>query len=197
MTHTLTATTTSAARRPGGPDADPQQTGARMELLQALPVRLQQSDLDAILALSEQDKTSRSISWRLSLDPLVVELELLRHQERQALQRPLTEEQQQTADAEAVMPRLDRVEMNRLARGTHIPNVQLRQMIAATLASRPGLSVHAVLRIVGYKSTSHGRRQLGYMRHSGSARVPQTIRPADAARVVRALGQDPVDVVGL
>lgn len=187
MTHPPTTTRTD--HRPGTRDADT----ARMELLESLPVRLQQTDFDAVLSLSENGKTPKSIGWRLSLDTLVIELELSRH----ALQRPLTREQQQLADEEAAMPRLDRLEMNRLARGTHVPNVQLRQMIADALDCNPDLSVHAILCNAGYKSTSHGRRQLGYMHGSGTPRFTQTIRPDDAARLVRALGREPVEVVGL
>jgi hypothetical protein len=194
MTQTATAT---AVRQPGLWDADPEQTRARMELLETLPLRLQTSDLDVMLQLAAEGKTSRSIAWRISLDTLVVDLEVQRHRERQALQYPLTREQTQRVAEEDALPRVDRREMNRLARGTHIPNLQVRQMITAALEADADLSVTTILRNAGYKDTSHGRRQLGFMRISGADRVTQTIRPEDAARVVRALGEDPVDVAGL
>jgi hypothetical protein len=110
---------------------------------------------------------------------------------------PLTAGQQQAAEAEAALQRLDRRDMNRLARGTHIPNVQLRQLIDGMLAAERDLTISGLLSLAGYESSSHGRRQLGYMRGSGTSRCAQTIRPENAARIVRALGLEPREVVGL
>jgi len=168
-----------------------------LELLDALPVRLADSDLEKIRLLAAQGKTAKSIGWRVSLDPLIVELELRRASERDAMPHPFTAAQQHAADLEAALQRLDRRDMNRLARGTHIPNVQLRQLIDGMVASEEDLTVTAVITRAGYRSTSHGRRQLGYMGAAGTKRFAQTIRPHDAARVVRSLGVEPREVVGL
>lgn len=194
MTQTLTPT---AARPTPGTWRSDEQHQARMELLEALPVRLAESDLEKIRLLAAEGKSARSIGWRVSLDPLVVEVELARADARESMRRPLTAAQQHEADEEALLQRLDRREMNRLARGTHIPNVQLRQMLDGIVASDETLSITALLTRAGYSSTSHGRRQLGYMRGAKSTRYTQTIKPADAARVVRSLGVDPREVVGL
>jgi len=110
---------------------------------------------------------------------------------------PFTAAQQQAADMEAALQRLDRRDMNRIACGTHIPNVQLRQLIDGMVAADEDLTVTALVTRAGYTSTSHGRRQLGYMRGAGTCRFAQTIRPDDAARIVRALGVEPREVVGL
>jgi hypothetical protein len=195
MTHTLTPTTTMW--RPGIWDADPQQTQARMELLESLPVRIEEQALADILHLAGEGKTAKSIGWCISLDSLAVQVELDREHHRRALPRPLTRAQQQHLDEEKLLPRVDRLDMNRLARGTHVANYPLRQLIAKALDRDPDLSVSKILRNAGYTSTSHGARHLGFMRQSGSSRVGQTIKPKDAARVVRALGVDPVDVAGL
>jgi hypothetical protein len=171
-----------------------------MELLESLPVRLEAIALADIIRLTEEGKTARSIAWRLSLDPLVVTLETRRHNERRAharAKRRLTGEQKAARKAEAGMPRLERFEMNRLARGTHIPNQPLRELIAAVQNTNPELTLNALLTAAGYESSSEGRRLLGYMRVSGSPRYGQTISPEHAARVVRALGRDPREVAGL
>jgi hypothetical protein len=194
---TQTFTSTAASRVTPGTWASDEQHDARMELLEALPVRLQDSDLDTIRELADRGKNAKSISWRVSLDPLIVELELRRARERDSMPRPLTAEQHQAAEAEAALQRLDRRDMNRLAKGTHIPNVQLRHLIDGQVAGDQDLTVTGVLTRAGYRSTSHGRRQLGYMRGAGSQRFAQTIRPHDAARIVRALGLEPREVVGL
>jgi hypothetical protein len=194
---TPTFTSNVASRVTPGTWAHDEQHDARMELLEALPVRLRESDLETIRELADAGKTARSIGWRVSLDPLIIEVELRRVRERDSMPRPLTAEQQQAVDAEASLQRLDRRDMNRLAKGTHIPNVQLRQLIDRRVACEEDLTVTAVLTRAGYKCSSHGRRQLGYMRGAGSQRFAQTIRPDDAARVVRALGLEPLEVVGL
>ena len=59
------------------------------------------------------------------------------------------------------------------------------------------LTITALLTRAGYACSSHGRRQLGYISGSGTSRFAQTIRLEDAARVVRALGVEPREVVGL
>jgi hypothetical protein len=192
-----TTSTAHVAVHPGSGEANVNLTDARLELLESLPVRLNESDLNVVVALANVGATTKAIGCRLSLDPLVVEVELRRADARAAMQHPLTREQQREADREAAMPHLDALEMNRLARGTHIPNVQLRGIIMRKLAEYPELSLSGLLKRIGYSSTSHGRRQLGWMRHSGCSRIPQTIRPADAARVVRELGVEPREVIGL
>jgi hypothetical protein len=192
---TLTLTPTAARPTPGTWESDEQQQ-ARLELLDALPVRLADSDLEKIRSLAAEGKKAKSIGWRVSLDQLVVELELRRANERDAMPHPFTAVQQQEADREDALQRLDRRDMNRLARGTHIPNVQLRQLIDGLVAVED-LTVTAVITRAGYKSTSHGRRQLGYMGAAGTRRFAQTIRPDDAARIVRSLGVEPREVVGL
>jgi hypothetical protein len=170
---------------------------ARMELLEALPVRLAESDLEKIRLLAADGKSAKSIGWRMTIDPLIVELELRRAREREAISRPFTAGQQQAADEEAALQRLDKRDINRLARGTHIPNVQLRALIESMIARDGTLTRSELLRRAGYASSSHGRRQLGYMACAGSSRLAQTIRLADATRVVRALGVEPREVVGL
>lgn len=196
MTLTLTTSPAAARSTPGTWESD-EQRQARLELLEALPVRLAESDLEKIRSLAAQEKTPKTIGWQVGLDPLVVEIELRRASERDAMAHPFTAVQQQQADSEAALQRLDRRDMNRLARGTHIPNVQLRQMIDRLVAAEEDLTVTAVITRAGYKSTSHGRRQLGYMRGAGTSRFAQTIRPTDAARIVDALGVAPREVAGL
>ncbi len=188
MTQTLTPT--PARLRPETSGADELQQAALRELLEALPVRLAESDLEKIRLLAAEGKTSRAV------DPLIAEIEIRRAREREAIPHPFTAAQQQAADEEAALPRLNALEMNRLAKGTHIPNVQLRQLMDAVVC-RDHVSRYALLTRAGYASSSHGSRQLGYMRASGSRRFAQTIRLADAARVVRALGMEPREVVGL
>jgi hypothetical protein len=196
MTQTLTLTAAAARLTPGTWGCD-EQHAARLELLEALPVRLAESDLEKIRSFAEEGKNAKSISWRMSLDPLIVELELRRCRERESIPRPFTAAQQQQVDSEDAMQRLDRRDMNRIARGTHVPNVQLRQMIDGMVARDQDLTVTGVLTRAGYRSSSHGRRQLGYMRAAGTSRFAQTIRPDDAARIVRSLGVEPREVVGL
>jgi hypothetical protein len=194
---TPTFTPTAAHVNPGTWGSDEQQHHARMELLEALPVRLADSALEKIRLLAAQGKNPRTIGWRMTIDPLIVELELRRANERDAIPRPFTAEQQQAAEEEAALQRLDKRDMNRLARGTHIPNVQLRALIDGMVACDATLTRTGLLTRAGYASSSHGSRQLGYMPGAGSSRFAQTIRPVDAARVVRALGVEPREVVGL
>jgi len=194
MTQTFTST---VARPTPGTWASDEQHDARLELLEALPVRLAETDLAKIRLLAAEQKTAKTIGWQVGLDPLIVELEVRRASERDAMAHPFTAAQQQAADTEAALQRLDRRDMNRIARGTHIPNVQLRQLIDRIVAGDQDLTVTAVLTRVGYRSSSHGRRQLGYMRAAGTSRFAQTIRPHYAARIVRALGVEPREVVGL
>jgi hypothetical protein len=194
---TSTFTPTAAHVNPGTWGSDEQQHDARMELLEALPVRLADSALEKIRLLAAQGKNPRAIGWRMTIDPLIVELELRRANERDAIPRPFTAEQQQAAEEEAALQRLDKRDMNRIARGTHIPNVQLRALIDGMVARDATLTRTGLLTRAGYASSSHGCRQLGYMTGAGSSRFAQTIRPVDAARVVRALGVEPREVVGL
>ncbi|HEY3830169.1 MAG TPA: hypothetical protein VGL57_13330 [Solirubrobacteraceae bacterium] len=194
---TQTFTPTAAHVNPGTWGSGEQQHDARMELLEALPVRLAEGALEKIRLLAAQGKNPNTIGWRMTIDPLIVELELRRANERDAIPRPFTAEQQQAADEEAALQRLDKRDMNRLARGTHIPNVQLRALIDGMVACDATITRTALLTRAGYASSSHGSRQLGYMTGAGSSRFAQTIRPVDAVRVVRALGVEPREVVGL
>jgi hypothetical protein len=171
-----------------------------MELLETLPVRLEETLLAEVLALAGEGKTPKVIGWALRLHPLVITLELRRAGERDRLaraKRRLTDVQKAAKRTEAAMPRLARFEMNRLAEGTHIPNQPLRDLIAQAQQAHPELTVNQIVTRAGYRSTSEGRRLLGYMRQSGCKRLGQTIRPDHAARVVRALGRAPMEVVGL
>lgn len=194
------STLTQSRRRPGvwGPSADEQQ--ARKELLEALPARLEAPALADVLHLTEQGKTPQSIGWRLSLDPVVIEIEAHRAAQRAEIaryHRVLSEPEQADQDAEEAMPRLLRWEMNRLARGTHIPNQQIREMIQSALAADPHLTRSQITKAAGYKGTSEARRLLGEMCQSGSSRPGLTIRTTHAARLVRALGRAPREVAGL
>jgi hypothetical protein len=193
-------TLTQSRRRPGVWEAPPEEQQARTELLEALPVRLEEPALALVLRLTEEGKTARSIGWRVSLDPLVIELEVRRANARYGIERSgrrLSEQENADRAVEAAMPRLPRWEMNRLARGTHIPNQPLRELIDRAVAADPHLTITAIVTAAGYKSTSEGRRLLGYMRQSGCTRLGQTIRTTHAARFVRALGRAPREVVGL
>jgi hypothetical protein len=198
MTHQ--ATHTPSRHRPGVWESTPEQDQARLELLESLPVRLETSAIAEMMVLAEEGKTARSIGLRLSLDPLVVALEARRESERRArkgTKRRMSDQETAAVIAEGEMPRLTRFEMNRLARGTHIPNQPIRDLIATVQQTDPDLTVNAVITRAGYNCTTHGRRLLGYMRNAHSGHYGQTIRPGDAARVVRALGRSPVEVLGL
>lgn len=198
MAHQLTPK--PARRRPGVWPEDPELDEARMELLESLPVRLEPRLLADIVQLDRDGKTARLIGWAVRLHPLVVTLEVRRARERERVaraKRRLTDAQKAARKAEAAMPRLERFEMNRLAEGTHIPNQPLRDLIAQAQHANPGLTRTAILTRAGYKSSSEGSRLLGYMRQSGCRRLGQTITPDHAARVVRALGRAPREVVGL
>jgi hypothetical protein len=194
------STLTRPRRQPGVWDLPAEEQQARIELLEALPARLEVPTLALVLRLTAEGKTPRSIGWRVRLDPLVIELEVRRANERAAIakaHRALSEQEKADRAAEAAMPRLPRWEMNRLARGTHIPNQPLREMIGAALAADPHLTLSDIVKAAGYKGTSEVRRLLGEMRQSGSARVAQTIRTTHAARLVRALDRAPREVIGL
>jgi hypothetical protein len=194
------ATSTPSCWRPGAWEATPEQDQARLELLESLPVRLERAALAKVMALHDDGKADRTIGWKLSLDPLIVTLEVRREDERRARETatsPIACAATEVEEADHGLARLTRFEMNRMARGTHIPNQPIRALIAGALKSNPDLTVTAILTAAGYKSTSQGRRLLGYMRNAGSDHYGQTIRAGDAARVVRAMGRDPVEVVGL
>ena len=194
------STITRPRRRPGVWDVAAEEQRARTELLEALPARLEEPALALVLRHAAQGKTPRSIGWRLSLDPIVIELEVRRANERAVrarAHRKLSEQEKADRAAEAAMPRLPRWEMNRLARGTHVPNQPLREMFDAALAADPHLTISQIVAGAGYKGTSEPRRLLGYMRQSGCSRLAQTIRTTHATRLVRALGRAPREVVGL
>jgi|NGEPerStandDraft_6_1074524.scaffolds.fasta_scaffold39483_3 hypothetical protein len=170
---------------------------ARAELLESLPARLEPSALAAVMELHDQGKPSKTIGGLLTLDPLVVWIEV----RRELTRREQHQREHGAADTrEAGKERLallTRREMNRLAKGSHIPNEQLRAIVDRALRCRPGLKLTAVLREAGIKDSSHGKRLLGYMPYSGSARPSETIPLEHATHLVRALGCSPVDVAGL
>ncbi len=171
---------------------------ARLQLLESLPARLEPETLTAILELHELGKSSKTIARSLQLEPIVVELELRREHERRASLpgAPVTAQASPRSHSDPVSL-LSAREMNRLARGTHIPNCQLRTLVEGALAVNPDLTLNAVLRAAGFTDNSHGRRLLGYAPHHGCPRPPATIRPGYAARLARAIRRDPVEVEGL
>jgi hypothetical protein len=173
MPATLTATSLTV-------DLDTAQQ-ARLELLQELPARLTRSDLDLVLALHKDGKQPRTIARTVALDELVVRIELAR-----AGKRPAGE-----------VARLTRREWNRLAKGTHVPNLPLRGLIAAAVQRRPGSRMRDILKLAGIKDAAHGDRLLGVRPYPGRSRPSQTISCVQAARLARAAGRDPHEVPGL
>src|ERR1700684_2973271 len=191
-----TATVNTSSSRPGTWGREDEDHQARMELLESLPVRLQDAILERIVQLAAEGKTLAASAWAVRLDPLVVEMELRRAQERDERPLPLTDEQQRDDEQREELPQLDQLDMNRLAKGTHVANYPLRLMIAEAQAADPHLTLSAIFSAAGYSGSSHGSRHLGLMRNSGCARYGQTITPVNAARIVRALGRDPREVPG-
>jgi hypothetical protein len=192
-----TDTATPAAESPPAQAQD----DARRQLLESLPVRLEPDALTAIRELHAAEKSSKTIARRLHLDPIVVELELRREHERRAGANanppgPANPQAPPSPPSEPVSLLSGR-EMNRLARGTHIPNCQLRALVDSSLRVNPDLTLNAVLRAAGFTDNSHGRRVLGYAANHGCPRPPATIRPGYAARIARAIRRDPVEVEGL
>ncbi|MGH2902882.1 MAG: hypothetical protein ACRDK7_04765 [Solirubrobacteraceae bacterium] len=197
-----TATQTATPDAPTQSPAESACDEALLQLLESLPARLEPETLTAILELRDVGKASETIARSLRLEPVVVELELRREHERRAPGAPATAQAPLPAQASlharsAPVSLLSAREMNRLARGTHIPNCQLRTLVEGAIAVNPGLTLNAVLRAAGFTDNSHGRRVLGYAAHHGCPRPPATIRPGYAARIARAICRDPVEVEGL
>ena len=92
---------------------------------------------------------------------------------------------------------LSRLEMNRLAKGSYIPNKPIRAIVDRAIARRPGMKVSTVLRECGVEDVTHAKRLLGYSPYSGADRPAATISVEHATRLLDALGHDPVDVAGL
>ena len=168
---------------------------ARLQLLASLPVRLEPGKLGSVIELHDSGKSIRTIARLLHIEAIVVELEVQRELERRAsgASRPGA----QTPSRPESLALLTAREMNRLARGTHIPNRQLRALVDSAIRLNPGLTLNSVLRSAGFSDNSQGRRVLGYAAHSGCPRPSETIRPSYAARVTRAIRRAPVEVVGL
>jgi hypothetical protein len=168
---------------------------ARLQLLASLPVRLEPGKLASVIELNDAGKGIRTIARLIHIDAIVVELEVQRELERRAsgISRPGA----QTPPGPESLALLTAREMNRLARGTHIPNRQLRGLVDSAIRFNPGLTLNSVLRSAGFSDNSQGRRVLGYVAHSGCARPSETIRPSYAARIARAIRRAPVEVVGL
>jgi hypothetical protein len=169
---------------------------ARRELLDSLPARLEPEALAAILELDDAGCSEQTVARRLHLEPVVVALELQRERERRA-RAALTPTPTPPSPRSDPVALLSAREMNRLARGTHIPNCQLRTLVEGALRLNPGLTLNSVLRAAGFSDNSHGRRVLGYAAHHGCLRPPATIRPGYAARIARAIRRDPREVEGL
>jgi hypothetical protein len=191
------ATQTATPDAPTSP-AESARDEALLQLLERLPARLEPETLTGILRLHDAGKDSETIARSLRLEPVIVELELRREHERRAgvPGAPVATQASVHARSEAVSL-LSAREMNRLARGTHIPNCQLRALVDSSLRVNPDLTLNAVLRAAGFTDNSHGRRVLGYAPHHGCPRPPATIRPGYAARIARAICRDPVEVEGL
>ena len=111
--------------------------------------------------------------------------------------QPLTASQHEEAEAALALPRLSCMEMNRVARGTHVPNHTFREMVERTLRANPGLRIERILNDARYASSTQGKRHLGFKRHSGSPTLTQTIRREPAMRIAEALKCDPHEVAGL
>jgi len=183
---------------------------ARVEHLESLPARLEPEALAQVMDLHEQGKTPRTIGGHLSLHPLVVSIEVRRELERRDDEQRAVEEhvrngaRAQCAAAAAAgsseeeLPALlSRLEMNRLAKGSYIPNKPIRAIVERAVARRPGMKVSAVLREFGIEDVTHAKRLLGYSPYSGTDRPAATISVEHATRLLDAFGHDPVDVAGL
>ncbi len=180
---------------------------ARVEHMESLPARLEPEALAMVMDLHEHGKTPRRIGGRLSLHPLVVSIE-----GRRELQRRADEQQEHVRDgaleqsagaasagsSEEELPALlSRLEMNRLAKGSYIPNKPIRAIVDRAIARRPGMKVSTVLREFGIEDVTHAKRLLGYSPYSGTDRPAATISVEHATRLLDAFGHDPVDVAGL
>jgi hypothetical protein len=168
---------------------------ARLQLLASLPVRLEPGKLGSVIELHDAGKGIQTIARLIHIDAIVVELEVQRELERRA--SATSRHGAQTPPRPESLALLTAREMNRLARGTHIPSRQLRAFVDSAIRFNPGLTLNSVLRSAGFSDNSQGRRVLGYVAHSGCARPSETIRPSYAARIARAIRRAPVEVVGL
>lgn len=186
---------TNMPARPTPSPAERAHDEARMQLLASLPVRLEPAKVANIVELHEAGKTILTIARRMHMEPAVIELEVQRELERRA--SGTSPPGAQTPPRPEALALLTAREMNRLARGTHIPNRQLRALVDSAIRFNPGLTLNSVLRSAGFSDNSQGRRVLGYVPHSGCPRPSETIRPSYAARVARAIRRAPVEVVGL
>jgi hypothetical protein len=186
---------TNMPTRPTPSPAERARDEARLQLLASLPVRLEPGKLGSVIALHDAGKNIRTIARLIHIDAIVVELEVQRELERRA--SGTSPPGAQTSPRPESFALLTAREMNRLARGTHIPNRQLRALVDSAIRLNPGLTLNSVLRSAGFSDNSQGRRVLGYAAHSGCPRPSETIRPSYAARVARAIRRAPVEVVGL
>jgi hypothetical protein len=168
---------------------------ARLQLLASLPVRLEPGKLGSVIELHDAGKGIRTIARLIHIDAIVVELEVQRELQRR--ESGTSPPGAQTSPRPESFATLTAREMNRLARGTHIPNRQLRALVDSAIRLNPGLTLNSVLRSAGFSDNSQGRRVLGYVPHSGCPRPSETIRPSYAARIARAIRRAPVEVVGL
>jgi hypothetical protein len=183
---------------------------ARLENLESLPARLEPEALAQVMDLHEQRKTPKTIGGRLSLHPLIVSIEVRRELQRRAEEQQAAQEHdhnrvqerhqlaEMAGSSEQESPALlSRLEMNRLAKGSYIPNKPIRAIVDRVLARRPGTKLSTVLREFGVTDTTHAKRLLGYSPYSGAARPAATISVEHATRLLDAFGHDPVDVAGL
>jgi len=186
---------TNMPARPTPSPAERAHDEARLQLLASLPVQLEPGKLGSVIELHDAGKSIRTIARLIHVDAIVVELEVQRELERRAsgISRPGA----QTPPRPESLALLTAREMNRLARGTHIPNRQLRALVDSAIRLNPGLTLNSVLRSAGFLDNSQGRRVLGYVAHSGCPRPSETIRPSYAARIARAIRRAPVEVAGL
>ena len=123
---------------------------ARVEHLESLPARLEPDALAMVMDLHEQGKTHRRIGDRLSLDPLVVSIEVRRELKRRAEEQQATQEHisngagehcagAAAGSSEEELPALlSRLEMNRLAKGSYIPNKPIRAIVDRAVGGGPG-----------------------------------------------------------
>ncbi|HEV3071857.1 MAG TPA: hypothetical protein VGY76_10590 [Solirubrobacteraceae bacterium] len=183
------------AQRPPVPDRLSHADVARLELLASLPAHLEPQASKELFELHSEGCSTSAIARRLCLDRIVVEMEVSRQDTGES--DPGVRSGIPVGESVAL---LTRREMNRLAKGGHIPNVQLRGLVAIALARDPLLTLNAVLRGAGF-TNSQGRRALGYAPHprrSGvTGRPCQTVAVNTAARIARALGRAPSEVAGL
>jgi hypothetical protein len=169
---------------------------AKLELLEELPVRLERDALDTIVHLLEEGSSLRAIATRTRLHPVVIVLELRRELRHRVEQRD-DGAQAAREDESAGLSWVNQREWNRLAKGTHVPNRPVRELLETVLRARPCLSRRAVFADARVCDTTHGQRLLGIKPYPGSKRLTQTIRCDKAASIARALGCDPVEVPGL